>query len=295
MSILKNWSFGCVALALAAQGCNGSVDGDERAVTLSVEPVLHNAAGYAHALVRSRFDLGALVETRLDGAFERHLGSHGVFATRKANGAVLAIPNADAPARLLPSYGGSAEAHNTYVKDYFLSLGIPADQIFAVHANTHGFGHSMASDADRLPKPERSSYQTVLLRAVGGIRVVDSVAWARVDPTGSVVAEEIYWPEIPASVVQTAQTMRARLLHPQLRARLLDGLGAKADDVEVVIRHSGSTVDAAPTFHAAYDVLVKAGTTSYRRHLDAELHDFRLEHELVKTAPATAMSEKLPL
>jgi hypothetical protein len=47
-------------------------------------------------------------------------------------------------------------------------------------------------------------------------------------------------------------------------------LGATANDVEVVMRHSGSTVDAAPEPHAAYDVRVKADATSFRRHFGAK-------------------------
>jgi hypothetical protein len=281
-----------VAVAIAITGCGEAIPTPPRAIapaaanaasaTSSIGASTANAVGYVHALSRSRFDLGDFVATRYEAGLEKHVGSAGVFATRMANGAIMAVPNSEAPSRRRGSFGGSAAAHNEYVKGYFVSSGIPADQIHSVHANAHGVGHLAAADQGKLPQPELVGYSTVLFRAIDGIRVPDSVAWARADATGAIVAEEVYWPTIAASEVQAAKAMRARLADPAEGPHMLAALGAIADDVEVVIRHGGSTVDAAAEPHAAYDVRVKAGATSYRRHFDAKLNEFRLAHELVQ-------------
>jgi hypothetical protein len=277
-----------VAVVIAIAGCSETSVAPSAGVAENVASAsASDAVGYVHALTGSRFNIGDFIATRNEGGLEKQVGSAGVFATRTANGAVMAVPNAST-SRNAGSYGGSAAAHNDYVKGYFISSGIPAEQIQSVHVNAIGTGHMTAGDRGKVPQPDHVAYSTVLFRAIEGVRVVDSVAWARADATGGIVAEEVYWPTISAAEVQAAKAMRARLADSVEGPRVLAALGAEAGNVEVVIRHGGSTIDAAPAAHAAYDVRIKAGATTYRRHFDAALQEFRLAHELVKPAPFTS-------
>ena len=54
-------------------------------------------------------------------------------------------------------------------------------------------------------------YQSVLERQIDGIRIVDSIAWARMNDHGQVVAEWVYWPAIPSNVIQEARRLKEQL------------------------------------------------------------------------------------
>ncbi len=278
---------GLAGLLVLAAGCSsspperppGEAVAGPAVTSASAGPI----AGYRHTVDQSRFALGALLDVKSEMGLTKYVGEHGVFAVRNANGAVLAVPNADAPGRRGAGFAGSAEAHDARVRAYFVGAGIPEDQIHSVHVNTHGFGHAAA--VGPFPKPEFADYDTVLLRAVGGIRVVDSVAWARLGADGDVVAEEVFWPEIPRDAVLSAERMRDELADPVRSRDLLARIGADRADVEVVLRHDASTVDAAPVARASFDVHVKSGSGAYYRHLDDRLTEFRLAHEAYAVPP----------
>jgi hypothetical protein len=100
--------------------------------------------------------------------------------------------------------------HNRRVVDYFVRAGLPRDQVAVVHANTYLSASGPTSKATSI-EPRVDGYATIVSRQAGGFDVVDSVAWARIDGKGRVLAEWVYWPAIPAKVVDDARKLNEML------------------------------------------------------------------------------------
>jgi hypothetical protein len=243
-------------------------------------------AGYQHQVRGSRFALGEVLETRSEYGYHKVVGAQGVFATDEVNGAVLAIPNAGAPILDVGPPKGTGEDHNARVVAYFKANGIAADQIGSVSAYPMLGRGGLATDLARpdAPAPKLIAYYSVLNRAVDGIPVADSVAWARINANGDVVSETVYWPEIPASVVAEARQLRDSLALPG-QAAAFRARAAIGDDSDgrVVIRHTAHTWRGKSGAWALYDVnyRIPGERSSYTRHFDKDGIERRLPEELV--------------
>lgn len=68
-----------------------------------------------------------------------------------------------------------------------------------------------------------------------------SSAWARFNEEGEVIAEQVYWPELPTRVVDAALRLRQQIAdagtESAFRSRLPEGL--RDGSAEVVIHHTG--------------------------------------------------------
>jgi hypothetical protein len=292
LSIAVMGTVGAAAtVALGAAGC-GDPHGDDvpasqlelaAGAPVAIGPAL---AGYQHVILNSRFALGEVLETRSEHGYHKLVGAHGVFATDEANGAVLAIPDAGAPILDVGPPQGTGEDHNARVVAYFKANGIAADQIGSVSAYPMLGRGGLATALVRpdAPAPKLIAYYSVLNRAVDGIPVADSVAWARFNANGDVVSETVYWPEIPASVVAEAKQLRDDLALPgqasAFRARA--AIGGDSDG-RVVIRHTSHTWRGKSGAWALYDVnyRIPGERSSYTRHFDKGGVERHLPEELV--------------
>src|SRR5262249_27630679 len=97
----------------------------------------------------------------------------------------------------------------------------------------------------------------LLARAVDGIPVGESHAYAHFVAGDQTTDEGFYWPAIPADVVAAARALRDRLADPAALAAYKALLPSEAQsDGQVVIHHTdGSLGTAAFTAVATYDVL----------------------------------------
>jgi len=259
---------------LAANGC-----GSERADDSAGRALLAGVADpgglpeFRHTLDVSRFRVGPSALERKDGAWSKRVGPEGVFAVNLANGAVRATPNGDAPAMREPALTTQPEKHNARVRDYFVTAGLPADQVGGAQVTTlmkvDGFVGQLSGDV----RPEFVAYTTILNRAVDGIPILGSFAWARFNARDEVMAEAVYWPRIPGAVVAEAQTLRARLADPATAAAYYKALPTGNAPGRVVIRHTSSITPGAPVAFACFDVIEPSGSTlnhrTSTRHFDA--------------------------
>ncbi|NVJ22403.1 MULTISPECIES: hypothetical protein [Myxococcus] len=224
------------------------------------------AVGYQHSMERSRFLSGppGVALRRLDEhGFAKVVGPDGVFATHLGNGLVIATPSngssKEAVGVLAPPpdlrYTLGPDKHNAQVIEYFRAAGVPGDQMGGVHANTYLSSHGTTNES-RPAQPQVDGYASILERTVGRFSVVDSVAWARLSNDGRVVSEWVYWPAIPAKVLEDARRLEALVASGDksgFLARLPSGLPSG----KVVIRHSSAVVDGGFEAFASYDIAEK--------------------------------------
>ncbi|MDC0746044.1 hypothetical protein [Polyangium mundeleinium] len=237
-------------------------------------------------IAMSLFSTGPAATSQLENGYQKVVGSEGVFATDSTNGAVLAIPNSGAHALSVGPYSISASEHNDRVRTYFVAAGIPADQIGSVSVHTMVERGGLVQDLIKPDAPQLKlvAYYSLLNRAVDGIPVADSVAWARFNAEDVVVSETVFWPEIPGQAVADAKKMALTLADPSARAAFRAKLPV-TDESEghVVIRHSTHTWRGGFVAVASYDVNYRypEGGGSYTRHFGLDGVEFRLPEEMV--------------
>lgn len=273
-----------LAITAIVTGC-GTVPEPTDNSSSSRTPLVANApavngviSGYTHSLKRSAFRPGN-GSTVTTGGVTKFVGVDGVFATTAA-GLVMAIPNSNAVSASRPALTSVGEEHNAYVRKYFVNCGMPADQISG--ASAHATMHAAVDPLNPDPKPTSHGtfdwYSSVLYRAIDGIPVPDSFAWARFNADGDVVAESVFWPDVPLSVLKEAQALKAKIsadpsgfkakLPAYLQASVADPAAQqKLSGGGVVIRHSSGEGNSAPTFHAVFDV-TPSGNLQHVWHVD---------------------------
>jgi hypothetical protein len=221
---------------------------------------------YRHTLARSRFDPGAAPTSRSELGLDKLVGANGVFATDPVTGAAWASPNADAPAYKRPPLTTDGDTHNQRVISYFQSAGIPAAEIKNAHVTT--LMETGGASNQQIPAPKLTAYYSILARAVDGISVPDSFAWARFNADDQVVEEGVYWPPIPASVVDAAKKLASTLADPAAGPKLRAALPSAAAPEEVVIRHTNGADHSPFQAVAYYDVPVSLNPgVNGRQHL----------------------------
>jgi hypothetical protein len=206
--------------------------------------------GASYDIAKSRFAFGSKPVKQNEGLLERWVGSDGALAIF-SDGSAGASLNGGAPEANLPGLNGDPTEH---VRDYFIAMGVQACQIDAgdIHASGEAGGPVNGSGTVTKTFPVSVS----LVRAIDGINVVESIAWAQFDVQDQTTAEGFYWPEIPADVVQAAVAFRDQLSDGSALAEYKAKLPADAQgDGNVVIHHTGENTSRTFAAVAVYDVV----------------------------------------
>lgn len=245
--------------------------------------------GYIHKQVDSLFNVGPHSVDVSEAGYLKSVGDYGVFGTRPSNGLVMAIPNGDAPTTQLGPLTSNPDAHNSRVLSYFVAAGLPQDQVLRVRISAAMRSIGQTSDpAATAPATVFDSYSSVLDRGIGGVRVVGSYAWARFNENNEVSAEEIYWPQLPGSAIDEANSL-AQLVADPVRVQLFrDQFGLGKAKLEVVIRHTDSTIDSPFEARGVIDAMFSTGMgTSYIRHFTMDGSELRFPQERAGLLPST--------
>jgi hypothetical protein len=260
-----------------------------------ITPDQGGAAGYQHGIDHSKFSVGAGQHYVNEFGLLKVVGTEGVFAVDVANGLAVAIPNAHSTRGQLGTwFSQSPDQHNQLVMNYLVGAGIPKEQVAAVHAST-SLAARASGEQVPAPEPKIGGYQSILDRKIGDIPVIDSVAWARLDDQGAVLAEWVYWPAIPGRVIAEASHMRETMARDADKKSFIAKLPPGLPPGNIVIRHSSATSTGAFVAKASYDVQERrplpkpnaqpSDTTSGVRaiiiihHFDADGNEFRLPQE----------------
>jgi len=211
------------------------------------------APGYQHGPQHTRFVIGDHPKVESKYSYLKISGRQGTVAVDSANGSTFAIPSRDAASLKLPPFGNSSDDHDSFVKDYFLKLGLPRDQVAKVHGMTMLEAHGPAAEAGR-KAPHTVAYYSALERTVEGVPVPDSFAWARVNSHGDVVQEAAYWPSLPASVLSEIHQFRDLIAEPQRLQTYKSHLPVSGGDGVVAIHHSSAAADQEFDSFASFDL-----------------------------------------
>lgn len=270
MTTSKTLGFALVVASASAGilGCSpDATDASETATAGAL--VTQRGAGFFHTFARSKFHAGVGPHSVRDLGRDKVIGSEGAFAVDPRNRSMRAILNGDSPA--LTSFKPlttDGAVHDGATLAYFKAAGLPADQIESVRALPSMRGGTSAL-GKKAPE-EFTGFASVIHRAIGGIPVPDSFAWAIFNADGEVIQEAVHWPDVPEAAIVGATDLQATIAAPAGLKALKDRLPAEAarETGGVVIRH-GNTDDADPAPFACYDVYVKArGNRGRTRHYD---------------------------
>lgn len=164
------------------------------------------------------------------------VGSEGTFV-EWANGFSAGIPDAHAPADHAAPFSLTGETHNQRVVAYFKACGLPEAQIGEIQISA---AMQQTGTLERKNAPQLIGYTTTLGRQAAGVRVAGSYAWASFNANDDVVAERVWWPELPKRLSDEAaafaQSMRVTSSSGAYRASLPADVAAEVG--EVVIWHS---------------------------------------------------------
>lgn len=285
-----------IALLTACQAATRHPDGKVPVPANLTQVLSSNAVpGFQHSFASSEFAIGAVQSTINENGWAKVIGSNGVFATNLNTGAVRAVPNGDSPASQLPALTGDPDVHSAHVLAYFEAAGLPSDQVAAVHVTTMMGGGGLG------PPPvgfrgNFIAYNSVIGRAINGITVADSFAWARFNNQGQVMAEAAYWPPIPASVVNDALTLQAQFGAPTAMTTFVAALPVKAIDAgRVVIHHTYSASRGIFAAVACVDIDEYTSALNHRgrtRHFDGSANELDLSAFYRVEAPTAGSQGK---
>lgn len=215
------------------------------------------AIGYSHTIERSRFRLGQSPVSLSELEWNKIVGSEGTFATDPRTGAVLALPNAGAPSITTAALTENPDENNSRVMDYFVSAGLPKEQISGVNVLTAMTASGRVGDTNPV-EPKFVAYTSVLQRSLGNVIVADSFAWARFNINDDVVTEGVYWPSIPGQTIDDANALVALISDEKQASTYTAKLppGGSLPGI-VVIHHSNSASKLSFTAYASYDVMYR--------------------------------------
>ena len=229
-------------------------------------------------------------------------------ATNLRNGLFVATQNggsdkdaASAPQQRMekPQYPLGPDAHNDKVMEYFISAGIPRDQVGGIHANTYLSGGGVGEFGAAARKIE--GYASVLERVVGDkVPVAESMRGRVSTLKGSRSLSGSTGPQFRRRRSQTRgdSTSRCRVRKEAYRGHLPAGLS----NGTVVIHHSSAAEEGPFEALATYDVVDNLGNAPAEsekaskapgggavvRHFDADGVERRLSSERFNMGPSDA-------
>jgi hypothetical protein len=202
--------------------------------------------GAAYDIEKSKFALGSAPTKSESGGLTRWTGANGVIAVFP-NGSTLASLNAGVAEANVKEWSSTHETVSEHVRAYFLSMGVAPCQ----STNTQALGGS-------------SGIAISLNRAVAGVPVIGSVAYAQFNEHDLTTTEGFYWPTVPASVVTAARALQTQLAEPAALASYKAKLPTNAQgEGQVVIHHAGGSSTQVFAAQASYDVIAGRSTLSF--------------------------------
>lgn len=215
---MKSASFALlVVMGMFAAACQGAPpelgDGEGAPVHQSIVAGV-GVPEFRYATTTSAFRLGTVVSVAREDGFDKTIGSDGVLAVDVVNGMLMGVLNAKTS---YPKFQGSKEEHEAGAKQYFLSRGLPSDQLGRVSSTVSMSGGGSVREPMNA-QPDTVEYTSIASRVVVGVPVVESQAVVRFEQNGKTTLEMVYWPALPPQAVSDAQTLKAVLSSPALAA-----------------------------------------------------------------------------
>lgn len=215
---------------------------------------------YDHRIERSRFDVGAHSRQTDDAQSHRVIGDTGVFHVDTFTGAAMGVLTAPSSAKTAPALlqrfprplTEDPDQHSAEVRRYLLGAGVPATEVAGMHVTATMAGGGPMDDGVQPAQSHLLWYTSHLDRALAGIPVEGSFAYAALGADGKAISEGVYWPAISSDVVRRAVALQRLLASPDQAAPFLSRLRSAHPEMgdatgEVRIVHTG------PSYHGSFD------------------------------------------
>jgi len=184
---------------------------------------------YVHTYEHSRFYIGNMISERDEFGMHKTIGDVGTFAVELVSKAAVGTRDDPFPDPVTGVYPGDADAQNAAVRSYFVSAGLPEDQVLSISAN----GTEAMEGGITV-----AGWYSYLHRGYGGVPIDNSMATAAFDASKRGASEQVYWPEIPVDVLEQVRAFQDMLADPVQKADYIQKLPASARTAELVIRHT---------------------------------------------------------
>lgn len=239
------WAAVAVGLGCADDESGASGPSGSQALLHSCDPGAE-LTGADYDIEKSKFAFGSTPTKSESGGLTRWTGANGVVAV-SPNGSTSASLNGGVAEANVRDWSSTQETLTDHVRAYFNSMGVAPCQ---------------STDTQRLGGS--NGVAVSLNRAVSGIPVIGSTAYAQFNEHDLSTTEGLYWPTVPASVVTAARALRAQLAEPAALASYKAKLPANAQgEGQVVIHHPGTSSTQVFTALASYDVIAGRSTLSF--------------------------------
>jgi hypothetical protein len=204
------------------------------AAHVSAQSAPTSSAGqeYVHNISKSLFAVGDNPRSRGTETYQVTEGLRGSFLVETNTHATLAVLSGAAE---MPAPLSADEAVNlAEARAYLVGAGIPEKEIGGMHVTTtmmHGGPDSAPLD----PATAKLLYFTCHLeRVIDEIAIQGSFAFVAFDATHRVITEGVYWPSIPARVLQSAKALTGTLANAASKGQYVSMLRmAKPDAAEL--------------------------------------------------------------
>ena len=235
------FSAGALCVAFLSFGCSREVEElppSEATVRSPVSSLPGSGIipGYRHSIAASKFWSISPKVDKASSSFTRYAGDDRMMIVLP-NGFVSGSTHANAVARGVGAYSTDSNAHNAHVVSYFLAAGMPADQMSAPHVTTRVL--SVGTEAAGETARRLLGYTTVIGRVVEGTRIEGSFAWAEFNKNNETIDEQVWWPELPASIRDDVNIMKSVVGDSSKSATLRSKLPREVDGEagEIVVHH----------------------------------------------------------
>jgi hypothetical protein len=166
----------------------------------------------------------------------RWSGPDGVVAIMQS-GVETGSRNSGSPAASVPPSPDDAGTLAVIVGQYYESMGVPSCQVESSGTVLWNYSGAGYTSPEAGPPPGERQYTMGLRRALQGIPVWESIAYAIFDADGQTTDEGFYWPEIPKDVVVTAVAFQEQLSTPSGLAAYEAKLPVDAQALGLVVIH----------------------------------------------------------
>ncbi len=215
-------------------------------------------AGFRQNLAKSKFRAGNInYKVEETPTLRRTQGDFGEYV-EYINGFVSSTTKPEAPPFNAGPFSYDPVAHTSRVLQYFKQAGLPQDQIEGTSVTTlMGEGGTTNGEhgGNTVLHKQLVGFSTVVNRAIAGVHVAESFAWAMFNRDDDVVFEQVWWPDLPSDMLDQIAAFKAALTKSEFRNALPSHLQAVTG--RLTIHHSMPTGDKWQA-RVTYDIHEKA-------------------------------------
>lgn len=196
--------------------------------------------GYFHSLAKSKCSSLTFKanEVSANGDVKRYVADEGIFA-ETSNGYSAFSLNPGVQLQRSTPFPGGGQAHNSRVMAYFVGAGLPAEQVGAINTSALMMESGVVTQEEPISRTVLG-HVAKLTRVIDRVPVAESFAAARFNGDDVLVSEQVWWPEVSATITADIAAFRSVLDDAKSASSFRASLPVQARDGQgaITIHHS---------------------------------------------------------